>query len=150
MRRSAALAAQPAPLDPNSFTGFYGMVIYGSCMEPAFPNNAIAKVCSDKPYKQGDVVVAWIRPELLKPGSAPALIKRVVMMPPPWVKAFPYKEHPDSEALAMVMLGQDDRPDEMIPMRCSYLLAIHKVVGLLKPDECSFDAYNELATGARR
>ena len=56
------------------------------------------------------------------------LLKRVVMMPMPGT-TFPYKEHPDSEVKALVMLGSDDKPNMMLPIRCEHVLAIHKCIG---------------------
>ena len=130
--RSAKAAALPkTDLDPTTFPELYGLSVVGSCMAPDIPNGRDVKVSKLDPYVAGDVVVVWMRPEFVEAGRTQAILKRIIVMSPPWVKAFPYKDHPKSDVLAVIFLGQDDRPDEMFHIRCSQILAIHKCVGLL-------------------
>ena len=125
--------------DPTTFTGLYGVAVVGDCMAPDYPDGCLAKVSPEEPYDAGDVVVVWFRPEIVAPGRAPAMIKRIVVMPPPWVESFPYKESLNSEVRAAIMLGRDDRPDEMFGMKCAHILAIHKCIGILEPERVSMD-----------
>ena len=118
------------------------MGVSGSCMAPAFPDGCRVKVTKTEPYARGDVVVVWFRPELITPGGLPGMIKRIGMMPPPHVKTFPYKDHPQSEVLALIMLKTNDQPDKLLRVRCRDVLAIHKVVGLLEEGE-SYKASRE-------
>ena len=113
------------------------MGVVGDCMAPEYPDGCIVKASPFEPYGQGDIVVVWHRPELVKPGRAPAMIKRIVMAAPPWVTAYPYRDNPKSELQAVIMLGRDDRPDEMFAVPCSEILAIHKCIGILEPERVS-------------
>ena len=78
------------------------------------------------------------------------MIKRIVMMPPPWVASFPYKENPNSNVGALMLFGRDDMPDKALQVRCSDILAIHKCVGRIEEERC-FDARpSEIARASRR
>jgi hypothetical protein len=44
-----------------------------------------------------DVVCIWWRPEFVKPGFYQGWLKRVAMAAPPWMKAYPYNDHPGSD-----------------------------------------------------
>ncbi len=57
------------------------------------------------------------------------------MMPPPWVQRFPDKEHPKSEVRAVLMLSRNDQPKEWLRVRCTDVIAIHKVMGMLTEEE---------------
>ena len=124
---------------PTTFDTISGMGVVGDCMAPSYPDGCIVKASPFEPYGQGDIVVIWHRPDHVKPGRAPAMIKRIVLMPPLWVKAYPYEDNPRSDVLAVIMLGRDDRPDEMFSVPCSEILAIHKCIGILEPENISHD-----------
>ena len=126
--------------DPTTFTGVYGVAVVGDCMAPKHPDGGcLAKVSPEEPHDAGDVVVVWFQLEIVAAGRALAMIKRIIVMPPPWVESFPYLESPKSEVRAAIMLGRDDRPDEMFGMKCAHILAIHKCIGILEPERVSMD-----------
>lgn len=150
MRKTSQAAAQPvAFLDPTMLPELYGLRVKGGCMAPDYPDGCSIKISQVEPYARGDVVCVWFRPEVLKPGGFPALIKRMVMMPPPWVTAFPHRDNPRSEVSALLMLGTNDRPDKMLEILCADVIAIHKVLGILTPEE-SFKASPEPFMRRRR
>ena len=136
-RKSPAtgLPAEKSFLDPRTFPDAYGLAVVGNCMAPAYPDGCTVRIAKSEPYGHNDVVVVWWRPDLVAAGRAPCMIKRIVMVAPPWVKSYPYKDNPKSDVRAMIMLGRDDRPDEMIPVRCADIIAIHKCVGPLADGE---------------
>ncbi|WP_158808441.1 hypothetical protein [Beijerinckia sp. L45] len=121
--------------EPSTFPPVYGLPISGSHMAPEYTNGCVARIDRDAVYRAGDVVAVWYRPEVLKPGSAQAMFMRVVIMPSFGRVDFPYNDHPDSEVQSVVMLGSDDKPDTMLPVRCSWILAIHKAVGAVSREE---------------
>lgn len=129
------LPPKPAFVDPHIFPDRYGLEIVGHCMAPAYPEGSKVEVAKSEPYGHGDVVALWWRPELVAAGCAPCMIKRVVMMPAPWVTGYPYKDCPKSDVAAVIMLVRDDRPEEMMRIRCADVLAIHKCVGILAAGE---------------
>ena len=88
------------------------------------------------PYRRGDFVVIYRRPELVKPGGFQAAVKRLVFAPPPFVK-FPWRENPRSEVRALVGLEQLN-PARSWWVPCDELLAIHKCLGVAKNEELRF------------
>ncbi len=57
------------------------------------------------------------------------IVKRMVMNIPHWVK-FPYKDHPKSDVLALLMAEQMN-PRRTFTIKCSDVLAVHKAIGFL-------------------
>ena len=132
---AAATGLPSSFIDPSSLPEIYGLTVRGDCMAPAFPHGCNVKASKLAPFKFDDTVVVWLRPEVIQPGSPQAMIKRVVMMPPPWVRSFPYKDNPENEIDALMMLGMDDNPNEMLSVRCSLILAVHRCLGIVEPGE---------------
>jgi hypothetical protein len=54
-------------------------------------------------------------------------IKRIAMAAPPWVKKYPYNDHPGSDAGAIIMLEQLNPPTNYV-VPCNRIQAIHKVI----------------------
>jgi hypothetical protein len=132
--------AAPACLQPRiPFSILRPFPTFMGCMAPDYLDGSRIKISKTEPYEHGDIVAVWLRPDVVQAGSLPAMIKRIAMIPPLWVKAFPYKHHPKSDVLALLMLAQNDRPDQLLRVRCADVIAIHKVVGLLAP-EASYKA----------
>src|SRR4051794_34144140 len=93
--RSAAVPARPI-IDPATFPDLYCVALDGDCLEPLIPHGAAVVLKKSAKIEVGDVVCIWWRPELLGPDAHPAWLKRVTMNVPPWVKQFPYNDHPQS------------------------------------------------------
>jgi hypothetical protein len=91
--------------------------------------DAILLFDRNEPYKVGDLVVVFRRQEATPQGHFQAMVKRLVMAPPPWVKAFPFSDHPQSDVLALVGLEMLN-PRRQFVMRCADLLGIHKCLGV--------------------
>ena len=124
-RKTSPVAPPPPP--PSELPAIYGLQVKGNHLVD-YPDGTVARIDQHAVYSRGDVVAVWFRPEVLKPGSAKVMIMRVVMMPSFGRVDFPYEDHPDSEVQSIVMLGRDDRPGKMLPVRCSTIAAIHKAV----------------------
>lgn len=80
----------------------------------------------------GDLVIIWVKPEFVAAGEHPALIKRLVMDVPHWVK-FPYRDHPNSNVRAVIIVEQIN-PHRQFVIPCDRLLGIHKCLGPLPVD----------------
>ena len=114
-------------LDPNLLPNLRLRQLHGAGLRRRLPRQ-----CDENgALRAGDVVVLWFRPELITPGGLPGIIKRVGMMPPPWVTSS-YRDHPQSEVLALIMLETNDQPDKLLRVRCRDLLAIHNDRGAFK------------------
>jgi hypothetical protein len=123
---------QPAPvapeiIDPNDLPDEYGMIVRGDCLEPMIGDGYVAGFSKSQPFKPGDFVVMFLKPELALPGRHQCAIKRLVMAPPPWV-TFPWTENPKSEIQALVICEQLN-PQGQFATKCADLLAIHRCIG---------------------
>ncbi len=124
--------AAPTPnviLDPSKLPDQYGMICEGVCLEPEIADGACLLFDKNAPYKRGDFVILFRRPELVKPGQHQAIVKRLYMAPPPWV-TFPYRDHPKSDVRALIIAEQLN-PHLQFAIPCEDLLAIHKCLGLV-------------------
>ena len=65
------------------------------------------------------------RPEGVRHGQTQGTIKRLVLGAPPWVKAFPYRDHPESDVHAVIVV-EALNPKQQFAIKCSDLLAMHK------------------------
>jgi hypothetical protein len=92
------------------------------------PDRAAVMIKKSEPYGVGDVICIWFRPELVAPGGPTSWLKRITMNAPPWVKKFPYKDHPGSNVSALMMVEQLN-PPRAYQIKCTDILAMHKAVG---------------------
>ncbi len=110
----------------------YGLQLSGSCLEPVLPDGAVALIDSREPYAVGDLVAIWRRPELVCEGEFQAVMKRLVMAPPRWVR-FPWRDHPESEVRPIFVVEMLN-PPRRFSYRCGDVLAIHKCLGPVPGD----------------
>jgi hypothetical protein len=106
------------------------MRITRRCMEPMLADRSKAVFSKTAKWAAGDLVVIWLRPEILSPGQSQAGVKRLVRMPPQYVKAFPHREHPESEVAAVLMV-ETINPPQRYMVRCDDFFAVHKLVGVV-------------------
>ena len=97
-------------------------------MLPDIPDGAHCAFTTIGEPQPGDLVALWLRPEKVPAGEPPVRIKRLVTAIPPFVR-FPYREHPESELHALVIV-ETTNPKQQFGMRCADLLAIHRFIGL--------------------
>ena len=135
---------QPAipPIGPDAYPNVYCLKLDGDCLEPLIPDGAVVQLKKSEKFGVGDVVCIWFRPEVLAPGSCQGWIKRVTLNVPPWVK-FPYREHPEAEVSALVMVEQLNPPINY-SLKCKHILAIHKAVGFVP---CDVDIGSSISSG---
>ena len=134
----------PAELPP-----VYAMICLGDCMMPEIRDGECLDFDRDAPVERGDLAVFFLRPELVQPGALQARVKRLALVPPPWV-TFPYNEHPDSE-IAMLVIAEQLNPPRQYRIKCSDLLGIHLCIGSIPPErlykadipESALDMINE-------
>jgi len=130
--RSAKLDVAPAAptpdfIDPSELPDRYAMIVQGVCLEPEIKDGDCLMFDKTVPYKAGDLVILFKRPERVQPGRLPAIVKRLVMAPPPWVK-FPHVEHPNSDVHAL-LIAEQFNPKGSFAIPCADLLAVHKCLG---------------------
>ena len=115
-------------IDPATLPDEYCMHLDGDCLEPLVPNGAAIMLRKSESYGVGDFVAVWLKPEAVRPGAYPVVLKRVRMKAPSCVKQFPYTDHPGSETVAIMMVEQLN-PPASYTVTCRSILAIHKAVG---------------------
>ena len=133
---SNAKRRQPTPPDFMDDLSFlpdrYAMPVVGDCLAPVISDGAMLLFEKSAPYRVGDLVVLFRRREATPKGKFQAIVKRLVMAPPPWV-TFPWRDHPESDVLALVLVEMLN-PHQRVNMLCSDLLGIHKCLGVAPPD----------------
>jgi hypothetical protein len=122
-------SAQPTPADPATLPARYILITQGACLEPDIPSGSKVLIERDGEIGAGDLAVLYFKPEHVQPGRSNSILKRVVLPPPAHVK-FPWREHPETEAHAVVIVETTNPPRELI-FKCKDLLAIHKCGGLV-------------------
>ena len=115
-------------LDPERLPDRYAMICQGKCLEPLYMDGSVLVFDKQQPLHTGDFVLLFRRPELVKPGDCQGIVKRLASELPERVK-FPHKEHPESTALAVLLVEQLN-PRRQFVVRCGELLAVHKCLGL--------------------
>jgi len=124
---SRSQSPQPTPADPATLPERYILITEGACLEPDIPSGSKVVIERDGKIAAGDLAVLYFKPEHILPGKPNSMLKRVVLPPPSHVK-FPWREHPKTEAHAVVIVETTNPPRELI-FKCKDLLAIHKCVG---------------------
>lgn len=125
--------------NPETLPDQYIVYCSGDCMAPAIPDGAPVLVKHETP-KAGDLAVLFFKPEHVPAGEHQAILKRMVLDVPPYVK-FPFKEHPDSNVHALVVVEMDN-PPKQFAYKAERLLGIHKCLGRL-PEGSTYDEENK-------
>jgi hypothetical protein len=112
---------------------FYILTCEGECMAPEIPNGAPVLVDKHGKFGPGDLVVLFFRPEHVPAGMHQAILKRLAMALPPWVRRFPFREHPESEVHALVVV-ECTNPLRRFAYKAEHLLGIHRCHGTLPND----------------
>ena len=121
---------KPLPFDVADAPDTYAMVCIGDCMEPIIANGTTLAFDKLAPCRPGDTVVVWKRPNLIRAGEPPAVVKRLVYPIPSFV-TFPYVGHPDDEVrpvLAVEML----KPRKVFWVGCEEVVAVHRCLGAVE------------------
>lgn len=129
-------------LDLEVLPDRYVLVCRGDCMAPSVPANAPVLVEKHSKIVPGDLVVLFFKPELVPAGGHSAILKRLVLNIPPWVKKFPYAGHPESD-IAAIVLVEALNPPQRFAFRCSELLGIHKCLGPV-PSDARYDTRSKV------
>lgn len=124
--------------DPTTMPDQYIVKCDGVCMLPNIADGSPVLCDKTQPVKAGDLVVLFFKPEHIPNGEHQAILKRLVLNVPPYVK-FPFKEHPDSNVHAIVIVEMDN-PPKQFGYKCEHLLGIHKCLGPLPADAVYHEA----------
>jgi hypothetical protein len=84
-------------VDVDSFPDVYSLCLEGDCLAPLIPDGASVVLQKSAVYTVGG-------PEFVRPGLYQGWLKRVRMAAPPWVKKYPYNDHPESDVGAVIAL----------------------------------------------
>src|SRR5665213_4381952 len=102
--------------DPSVLPDQYAMYVNGTCLEPEILNGTCVLIDKAQAYRPGDLVPIYRRREATPPGQFQSQLKRLVMMPPHWVR-FPYREHPQGEIASLVIVEMIN-PRRQLAFRC--------------------------------
>lgn len=131
-KRFKPLPPLPSLSDP-SFPAEYALTLQGDCLEPHILDGSTLLVSSDRLPRSGELAVIYPAEGVdLGCGPGAAMCKLVVYNAPPWVKSYPYKDHPKSTALAAITFGLY-KPGGTFTMQCSDIAALHVVTGVVRP-----------------
>lgn len=112
--------------DPNALDDLYAMRCSGTCLEPVYMDGALLLMDPTAPYKNGDFVVVYRRPEFCRPNEPQAIVKRLVMhVKPPKPGADPARTSNIMPCLVVEMLN----PPRTFTILWEQVLAVHKMVG---------------------
>lgn len=135
-RAGGIFLAQPQPVghglshtDLGAFPDEYVMRVVGSCMEPALPDKCRAIFSKVAECNPGDLAAIWLRPEVVAIGGPQATVKCLLSTPDDRI-VFPYRDRPDSNVLALLVVGSLN-PEERFVIRYSDILAIHRLVAMV-------------------
>jgi hypothetical protein len=130
-RKPTPVAAETVPgsfiIDPAQVPERYALIVQGDCMAPLHRDGDVVTADKSATYARGDLVVIYIKPELVKPGRCNAMLKRLVSIPH-WAATFPFSDHPESEIVAIASV-ETLNPPRRIHFRCSDILAMHRCTG---------------------
>jgi hypothetical protein len=130
-RKPTPVAAETVPgsfiIDPAQVPERYALIVQGDCMAPLHRDGDVVTADKSATYARGDLVVIYIKPELVKPGRCNAMLKRLVSIPH-WAATFPFSDHPESEIVAIASV-ETLNPPRRIHFRCSDILAVHRCTG---------------------
>ena len=129
-KRPSASPLPPAipSIDPTTLPDEYCLCLDGDCLEPIIPDRAAIWLNKSEAFGAGDIVCIWFRAEFSPPGRHQAWLKRIRFNVPPWVKKFPYNDHPESDVKA-ILVGEQSNPPRTYAVPCNQILTIHKAVG---------------------
>lgn len=113
-------------IDPSKLKeDLFGTTCRGACMHPEVPDGSNIVVDRKTRPVAGDLVCLFFKPEFVKAGELQTWVKRLVTGVPPWVKEFPYRDHPESTVKAIILV-------ESINPRRQYVIECDKLLGLYK------------------
>jgi hypothetical protein len=114
-------------IDPAQVPDRYSLIVRGDCMAPLHRDGDVVTADKSATYAAGDLVVIYIKPELVKLGRCNAMLKRLVSIPH-WATSFPFSDHPESAVIAIASV-ETLNPPRRIHYRCEDILAIHRCAG---------------------
>lgn len=122
------------PYHPDDMPRLYALICDGRDMEPAFMDGQTLLFAKCEPWRAGDFVAAFRRPNAVPPGENPILLKRLVSAPP--ASFFQQQERTvgihgrlKGTAQTKVILRQMN-PDRSVILKAEDVLGIHMCFGV--------------------
>jgi hypothetical protein len=112
----------------------YALMTWGDCMEPLYEDGQPLLFSKREPWKSGDVVAIYLKPEAIPEDESPVpLLKRLISSPPP---CFFTRGPTDSYgrplgAVKGKLIARSLNPDQSVIIGTEYIWAIHKCLGAL-------------------
>lgn len=138
-RKAIGPAKQPSAnltttLHPDEFPEVYALQCVGTCLEPQIMDGTTLVFHRDEPYRPGDFVVLFKRPEFMGPGEIQSVVKRLVLAPS---HAFWRRGYRNMGDIKPVVIVEMLNPRRTLYADPDHLLGIHKCRGPARPGEVS-------------
>lgn len=119
---------------PDYLPRLYALICDGKCMEPIYKDGQTLIFSKAEPWRAGDVVAVYRRPESVPPGENPVLLKVLSSAPPP---SFFQSEARRGDAYRNKVIVRMLNPPRSIVLNAEDVLGIHKCLGPLDEEgEC--------------
>ncbi len=121
---------------PDDTPPLYGLICDGKCMEPALMDGQVLLFSRTEPWRAGDFVAVYRRPEAVPQGENPVMVKRLISAPP---ASFFIQEYYREAGLHGRLKGTTRskvivrmlNPDRSLVLNAEDVLALHKCLGAL-------------------
>jgi hypothetical protein len=118
-------------LHPDYVPRLYALICDGDCMQPVYKHNQTLIFSKAEPWRVGDVVAVYRRPEAVPPGENPVLLKILSSAPPP---SFFQSEVRHGAAYRNKVILRMLNPPRSIVLNAEDVLGIHKCLGPLNEE----------------
>lgn len=114
--------------DFSTIPELYAMKAVGQCLSPVIEDGAELVFSQTARPQAGDFVAVYLRPELVAPDQAAAVVKRLFLSIPSFC-SFPYTANPGDDAVPVVAC-ESLNPPRRYMVAADKLQAVHKCVGI--------------------
>ncbi len=114
---------------PDYMPDRYALICKGDCMAPRYVDGQGLYFSKSEPWKPGDCVVLFRRPELVGPGECQMLFKQLVLAPPTSYWRQRAGDRQRFQNLRQMIIIKTLNPDRHIQFYADDFLGIHKLTG---------------------
>lgn len=118
-------------LHPDDLPRIYALICDGKCVEPAYKDGQVLIFSKAEPWRAGDFVAIYRRPESVPLGENPVLLKVLSSAPPP---SFFQSEVRHGAACRNKVIVRMLNPPRSIVLNAEDVLGIHKCLGPLNEE----------------
>jgi len=132
---AAGLPKLTTDLHPEEMPPIYCMQTMGVCMEPVYPEGCKLLFSSSEPYRYGDDVAVFLRPECVRPGEHQIIVKRLVVAPR---HGFWRRDYISNGNIAPTIIVEMLNPRKMLYIEPANVMGVHKCLGLVPEGHRTF------------